>query len=264
VTTDPRHVYVVPAYGLSPHLDACLSSLRAQTLASRIVVSTSTPSDALAARAAAHGVELHVHGPNRGIGPDWNAALAAAGTALVTLAHQDDTYLPGHAAAVVGAFRTHPGAVLAFTDYRELHGDRLRPLNRTLVVKRIQREIGLLGRDVAASRRAKRAMLRFGNSIPCPAVTLDMAAAPDFRFREDMRTNMDWDAWSRLAEGQGPFLYVRDPLLLHRIHEGSETTACISSGLREREDCEMFEMFWPPAVARVLTRLYAGSYATNR
>lgn len=259
----PRHTYVVPAYGLSPHLDACLASLRAQTTASAVVLSTSTPTDAVHEVARHHGVPVRVHGPNRGIGPDWNAALGSAETPLVTLAHQDDIYLPGHVAAVTTAFVASPSAVMAFTDYRELQGDALRPLNRTLLIKRVQREFGLLGRQAVASSAMKRAMLRFGNSIPCPAVTLNRDVAADFRFREDMRTNMDWDGWLRLAALPGAFLYVRDALLLHRIHAGSETTACISDGLREREDLEMFSRFWPPTVARALTRLYASSYATN-
>ena len=73
-----RHAFVVPAYGQSPYLRDCLASLRAQTRPSPIVISTSTPSRWLADQAAEFGATLVEHGPNRGIGHDWNQAIAAS------------------------------------------------------------------------------------------------------------------------------------------------------------------------------------------
>ena len=40
----PDHAFVVMAHGDSPFLTGCLASLRAQSLSSRIAVTTSTPS----------------------------------------------------------------------------------------------------------------------------------------------------------------------------------------------------------------------------
>lgn len=257
-----RHVYAVPAYGRSPHLEACLDSLRAQ--GDPVVVSTSTPFEGIETMLAERGARVSTHGPNRGIGADWNAAYEAADGDLVTIAHQDDIYAPGHSAAVVAAFQASPEAVLAFTDYRELDEDGVRPRNRTLWVKEVQRELAFIGSGSAETVWRKRMLLRFGNPVACPAVTFNKARVPDFRFRTDMRTNMDWDAWLALAAREGAFLYVRKPLVLHRIHAGSETTACIGDGARAREDEAMFLQLWPRPVARLLARLYAASYATNQ
>lgn len=262
--TERNHTYVIPAYGKSPHLEECLQSLICQTAASEIVVSTSTPFEGIDALVRRYGARVFVHGPNNGIGTDWNAAFSAATTPLVTLAHQDDLYDPLHAAEVIATFDKHADALLVFTDYRELQEGRLRPLNRTLAIKIVQRELGFMGRSCISSPALKRAVLRFGNSIPCPAVPLHKALVPDFRFRTDMRTNMDWIAWLSLASRPGKFAYLRKPRLLHRIHSDSETTACISDGVRESEDYEIFSMLWPAPVATALTRLYGNSYATNK
>jgi hypothetical protein len=257
-----QHAYVIPAYGRSPHLEACLASLRAQS-GSQVIVSTSTPFAGLEALAAAHGARLQVHGPNRGIGHDWNMALQAADAPLVTIAHQDDIYASGHAAAVSTAFARRPAAILAFTDYRELLDGEVRPRNRTMLVKTVQRELAFLGRGAIGSAAGKRMLLRFGNPIACPAVTFNRSRLPDFGFRTDMRTNMDWAAWIGLAGEAGEFLCVRYPFVLHRIHPGSETSACIADGARAREDEDMFMALWPRPVARLLARAYAASYGTN-
>ena len=78
MTADLSHTFVIPAYGHSVHLRDCLASLRAQTRPSRIVIATSTPFDGLEALAAEFSAELVTHGPNAGIGHDWNFALEQA------------------------------------------------------------------------------------------------------------------------------------------------------------------------------------------
>ena len=97
--------------------------------------------------------------------------------------------------------------------------------------------------------------------VPCPAVTLRARAG--LRFREDLKVNLDWEAWLRLAAQPGTFAYVRQTLMLHRIHAGSETSDGIRAGVRAREDLMMFRAQWPAPIARVLARAYAMSYATG-
>ncbi|HEY0714369.1 MAG TPA: glycosyltransferase family 2 protein [Polyangia bacterium] len=258
------HIYAVPAYGRSPHLEACLRSLAAQTHPCPVVVSTSTPYDGLEALVQKHGAQLRVHGPNQGIGTDWNAALAHGEGGLVTVAHQDDLYDPGHCRAVVDAFAKFPDALIAFCGYRELLGDSARPKNLLLWIKDIQIEMAFLGRRSIRSRGAKSRLLRFGNPIAAPGVTLNLARRPGFRFATGMRTNMDWDAWVRLAREPGAFVRVPGTLMSHRIHGGSETTSCIADGYRRREDYDMFRAMWPAPVATVLSKLYAYGYGSNK
>lgn len=259
----PVHTFVVPAYGRSPFLRDCLQSLRAQTVASRLVVATSTPFDGIEALAAEYGATLAVHSPNAGIGKDWNFALAQAKTAWVTLAHQDDVYLPQFAARSLARAQRDLRTALVVTGYREMAAGDPRPPSPMLAVKRLLLELGFLGRGKVAGGTAKRRMLRFGCPIPCPAVTLNVAALRGFSFREDLRVNLDWDAWMRLASLPGAFALVREPLMLHRIHAVSETSAAVRGGVRATEDRMMFEASWPRPIARLLARAYTLSYESG-
>lgn len=254
---------MVPAWRQSPHLRECLQSLRGQTQPSQIVVATSTPYQGLESLAGEFGARLAVHSPNTGIGRDWNFALSQAATPWVTLAHQDDVYLPTFTERTLACADAHPGTVLVLTGYGEMSGDTTRTLTPMLLVKRLLLELGFLGRSAVSRRGAKLRLLRFGCPIPCPSVTLDMAAIGELRFREDLRVNLDWEAWARLARTSGGFGCVRGCLMLHRIHAGSETSAGIREGVRAAEDRMMFEALWPRPIAHLLARAYTLSYETG-
>jgi len=257
--TRSHHAFVVPAYGQSPHLRECLESLRKQTRPSPVVICTSTPYEGLQALAEEFDARLVVHGPNAGIGRDWNYALGEARSDWVTLAHQDDIYLPEFAQASMDAAQRRRDASLVLTGYDELLADQVRSGTLMLGIKRLLLELGFLGRAAIATRGAKRRLLRLGCPVPCPAVTLRLPITTPF-FREDLKVNLDWDAWLRMACLPGEFAYVRTKLMLHRIHSGSETSDAIEAGVRATEDLMVFRALWPEPVARLLARLYAVSY----
>ena len=257
-----EHSYVVPAYGHSPYLERCLVSLREQVQKSSIIVSTSTPFEGLQEVTDRHGAKLVVHSPNKGIGHDWNHALDQAITTWVTLAHQDDIYDPHYTQDVMGAAARHPDALIVFTDAKHIIDGTRRRAKILPAVKKGLLELGFLGRESARSRWARLNSLRFGNSIPCPAVTINRMRS-NVLFDETMRTNMDWAAWLELCERDGSFVYVRKPLVIHRIHPGSETSETISSGQRTSEDEIMLERLWPRWIARGIARTYALAYSSN-
>lgn len=257
------HAFVVPAYGRSPHLSDCLASLRAQHVRSRVYVCTSTAYEGLQALIESFGAQLIVHGPNRGIGHDWNQALKRVDADWVTLAHQDDLYLPHFAADTVAAIARHPRASLVLTGYGELLDGHASTWTPMLAIKRLLLELGFLGREAVAGTAAKRRPLRFGCPIPCPSVTLRRPEGGAL-FREDMKLNLDWDAWLRLAAQDGEFVYLRRLGMLHRIHAGSETSDGVRGGARAREDRMMFESLWPKPIAGLLARVYAASYEAGQ
>ncbi len=257
--TEDLHSFVVPAYGHSPHLVECLASLRSQTCRSRIVIATATPFEGLAGIARDYDVKLVVNPAGGGIGADWNFALSQAHTPWATLAHQDDVYLPHFTERTLAMAMARPDMRLVLTGYGELAGDVERRVSLMLTIKRVLLELGFLGRHAVCARKAKMRLLRLGCPIPCPSVTLKLDA-PSLRFREDLRVNLDWDAWTRLALQRGAFGYDRAVLMLHRIHGSSETSAGVQDGARAREDLMMFQRFWPAPVARLLARAYSRSY----
>lgn len=265
-TVVAEHAFVVPAYGRSPYLEDCLRSLVAQAVRSPVVVCTSTPYDGLATLCERYGARLVVHSPNRGIAHDWNYAFDSVDSEWVTIAHQDDVYLPRFTALTMAASRREPGAVLVFTGYREADQHGVRPRSIPLKIKRVLIALAMLGRQSVSSRFSRTNLLRLGCPIPCPSVTLRKAALPaGFRFDPRLRVNLDWDFWLRIATTvNGSFVREKNVLMLHRIHLDSETTSGIVDGVRAREDRELFERLWPPAIAAVISRLYAFSYSYNK
>jgi glycosyltransferase involved in cell wall biosynthesis len=255
------HSFIIPAYGHSPYLEDCLESLAGQSLGSPVVVCTSTPFDGLDEVCRKFGARLHTHTPNRGIGADWNAALAIADTDLVTLAHQDDIYLPTFGAEVVAAAERNPRSAMLFSDADEISSDgNVIPRHRNTAVKRMINQIAFAGRDTIRGPVSLRLLLGLGNPITCPAVTIRLSRSNGFRFRQDLRTNMDWLAWIELA-GRGGVTRVHGSLMRHRAHDQSETARCLSDGARNEEDRMIFERLWPRPLAFILARLYQRSYA---
>ncbi|MDR1816269.1 MAG: glycosyltransferase family 2 protein [Clostridiales Family XIII bacterium] len=254
------HSFVICAYKDSPYLEDLIACLRAQTTQSPIAIATSTPTDGVREIAARHGLPLHVNPTAAGIAGDWNFAYETAGTDLVTLAHQDDVYEPVFTERTLAAYARHPDAVLCYTDYFEIRPEGRVYANKLLRIKRaMNAPIGWFPR----SRWVRNRMLSLGCPISCPAVTYHKARFPDFRFTDVYKNDLDWEAWYRLARESGAFLYVREPLLGHRIHEGSETTHSIRSGVRAAEDLDMFRKYWPDGIARAIHRAYSGGMKSN-
>ena len=258
------HSFVVPAYGVSPHLPACLDSLRGQTVPSRIVVTTSTPSTALERTVAAAGVDLVVNPVAEGAAADWTFALQQGTTPWVTLAHQDDRYLPAYTERCLAAAQAAPDSLIVFTDYDEETAGGVRPFAVNLLIKRLMLRPFFLRAASIRSARARRQLLALGCPIPCPTVMFSRDRLAAFRFEPAFTVNMDWDAWLRLAAMPGAFTWVPDRLVVHRIHDDSETTAALAERRRQDEDRRIFDRIWPRPVAALLARLYARSYASNR
>jgi len=261
VLSSMKHSFLIPAFGRSPYLESCLSSLVTQTAKSQVVVCTSTPFDGIEAICQRFSARLHVHGPNRGIGADWNAALGTADTELVTLTHQDDIYLPDFSACMMATARRKPMSAMLFSDADEIDSSgRVIPRHRNTIVKRLMVGTAFVGRTTIRSVAARKLLLGFGNPIICPAVTINLTRAGAFRFREDLRTNMDWVAWLDLAE-RGAITRVPEVLMQHRAHDQSETAKCLSNGARSEEDRMIFERMWPRPLASMLAHLYQRAYA---
>lgn len=260
MTAAPTHCFVVAAYGRSPHLKACLTSLSKQKSCSPVTISTSTPFEGMEALARDFGAKLSIHGPNRGIGADWNQALSVADADLVTIAHQDDLYEPAFAGEVTAVHTRVPDAVFSFCDSREIGViDDQHVLTRNTRIRNLLVGASCLGTNRVAGGLRRRILFGFGNPVICPSVTINRRIASTFRFREDMRTNMDWLAWIELSRTH-PVLRVRKELLRRRVHPASETSRCIADGTRQREDKLVFASLWPRPVANLISVAYRLSY----
>ncbi|WP_322354535.1 glycosyltransferase [Paratractidigestivibacter sp.] len=259
-----QHTFAVCAYGKSPYLRECLDSLRAQRgPESEVFIATSTPSEWLDDIASEYGLPVYVNTGKSGIGEDWNFAYLQASSQFVTIAHQDDVYLPDYARAAVDALSSDVASLIYFCDYGELRcGLSVDDSDFLTVKRRLLRR--LANPANAAKRNAKRSALRFGSAICCPAVTFNAKNCPNPPFVVGMKSNLDWATWEVLSRLDGSFLYDKDHILMrHRIHPESTTSELIASRKRDEEDLEMLQKFWPNPVAALIEHVYSRGTKSN-
>lgn len=257
------HTFALCAYRESPYLEECIRSLEAQTVRTNILIATSTPSDFINRIAEAHHIPVFVNPEaGKGIGADWNFALSRTETPLVTIAHQDDIYEPAYAETMLSELGKAKAPIIWFCDYQELRGERKDRDIRNLKIKRAML-LPLQRRIFRGSKFVRRRILSLGSPICCPAVTYVRRAGEALTFSREMKVSLDWDQWEKLSRRKGSFVYCPEPLMCHRVHEGSATTALIADSTRAKEDMEMFRRFWPKGVAGWLAKKYAASEKSN-
>ena len=99
------HTFVLCAYGESPFLEDCMRSLKAQTVPSDILISTSTPNAHIEEIAKKYDAPLYINQGEAGITGDWNFGISHAHTPYMTIAHQDDIYDPAYTETVLQAVK---------------------------------------------------------------------------------------------------------------------------------------------------------------
>ena len=256
------HTFAICAYGESAYLEDCIKSLRGQSIKTNTIMCTSTPNSAICQLAKDYNIQLYVNANAEGIASDWNFALASAKTPLVTIAHQDDIYCSKYAENILEYANHAKMPLLLFSDYDELrNGVQTRDIPMIKVKRAMLR--ALIPSTRWGSMFLRRRILSFGSPICCPAVTYVIPNLVNPLFSKGMRGGLDWEAWERVSKLVGEFVYIPKALLLHRIHDQSETTALIKSNARSSEDLEMFKRFWPYPIACVLNFIYGLSRKSN-
>ena len=252
------HAFVVMAFGHSPFLEGCLKDLRAQSLGSRIVIATSTPSAQLQALAARFGADYFVNDAGGGIGADWNFGLRTAGARYATLVHQDDVYEPRFLEESMALLREH-GAALSFTGYEEVDSKGKKTNSKLSRVKHLMDALALGGARRPPLWRM-RLYLSLGVALPCSSVTYDLAQLEGFSFNTTYEANLDWDAWLRLIRAGKMFARTPERLVGRRHNELTATSRALASGARRREDQEMFRRLWPRPLADLIAVAYRAGY----
>ena len=258
--TAADHTFSVCAYKESPYLEECICSLLSQSVKTNIIIATSTPNEYIKALADKYNLPVFVNIGESGISGDWNFALSAAKTELITIAHQDDIYEPEYAEKLLKTVNRRKNIILYSCNYGELRNGVKINSNRLLNVKKILRiPMRLFPNRVFARRMS----LAFGDSICCPSVTYVKSIISEHPFTKDYKADLDWQQWEKLSKLEGAFAYCNDYLMYHRIHEESETSHVIGETGRGREDYEMFLRFWPVPVAKLLAHRYADAEKSN-
>lgn len=257
--TNYKHTYVICAYKESPYLEACIRSLVNQTVQSNIILYTSTPNQYIKSLTNRYNIDMYSK-KGGSIGKDWNNALSFVNTPYVTIAHQDDIYNENYTEQIMSHFEKYPDSLIAYSDYAELTEVGYRVNTMNLKIKRLMLHTMQLFPKWHFWRKL---ILGLGNPISCPAVSYQLSNLSDFKFDEKMRVSLDWFAWYQINQYKGRFTYIPTVLMLHRIHEDSETTNTINDHTRSKEDLFMYELFWPKFIARLLMKFYQKSQNSN-
>lgn len=254
------HTFAVCAYKESPFLEKCIESLLAQTVKSRVIISTSTPNSRISDIAEKYSLDVCINTGKKGISGDWDFAISCVNTALVTLAHQDDIYEPNYIENMLDYMNKAENPILFSCAYSEMRDGEKVTLNRLLSIKRILAFPMRVFPDSIAFRRFG---LSFGNCICCPSVTYVTDIMKEHPFESELKSNLDWLQWEKLSRLKGSFLYSPQKLMCHRIHSDSETSRILINNMRYSEDLIVFQKFWPDNIAKLFAKIYSASEKSN-
>lgn len=252
---DYSHTFVITAYGDSPYIEECICSLKNQTVKSKISLVTSTPSIFLEQISAKYNIPFIVNTQSKGIASDWSFAYKNCQTKYITIAHQDDVYLPDYTKTCLSAAFSYPGSLIIFTGYKELRESKMRLASLNFLVKELLLSPFLIKRDIS-SYFFKKMILSFGNPISCPTVMYNKENIEFLEFSNNFTVSLDWYEWLKLSKRKGGFIYIRQKVLLHRIHKETASSLKIISRIRKKEDEIIFKTIWPDFLAKIFANIY--------
>ena len=257
------HTFAVCAYGESEYLEECVLSVLRQKRKSHILIATSTPNTYIQAIADKYNLPVYVNKGEKGLAGDWNFAYNCAKTPLVTLTHQDDRYYENYAEDILNTAKKCQHPLILFTDYNELRENKTISSNRLLKVKRTLLA-PLKLKIFWKSRFVRRRILSLGSAICCPSVTLVKQNLSGFKFKNNMKSNIDWQAWEEISKRKGEFAYISHPCMEHRIHQESTTSELLEIDGRREEDLYIFRKFWPEWIAKIIEYFYKNGEKSNQ
>ncbi len=256
-----KHTFAVCAYKESPYLEECVQSLIGQTVKTNIIIATSTPCVYISSIAEKYGIPLYIRDGKSDIRDDWNFAYDKAETEWVTIAHQDDKYDERYVEEMQKKISGIEDAIAFVTDYMPIKKGEIGPRDINSRIRRILRT-PLKSNRLARSKFWKKRILCLGNSICCPAVTYRKSVLGPSFFTSELKYNIDWDTFYKIAMTRGAFLYVDKPLTYYRIHDGATSKEWIVNHTRENDDIYMFRKFWPNWIVNIIMHFYKKAYDT--
>lgn len=255
-------MFVICAYKEIHFLEDCVKSLLNQTIKCKIIISTSTPNKYIEDVARKYDIPLRINPEKKGNYSDFCFAYAQADTKYVALCHQDDEYLPNFAETMLKYLKKAKQPIMAFSNYYDRKNDEIIKNSSLLKTKRIMNYLLSL-KIFQNSKFIRNRILSFGNPICAPTVTYnkDIVKQPV----EDcpLPTCHDWYSWIELAKLKGAFIYIKEPLLIRRIHEQSTMTEVIENDEKSISDFEIYKKFWPEPIAKLILKIYNKSEKSN-
>jgi glycosyltransferase involved in cell wall biosynthesis len=208
-----------------------------------------------------YGIPLYIRDGQSDIRDDWNFAYDKAQTDWVTVAHQDDRYHERYVEKMLEKLGGLDDAIAYVTDYLPIKNGQIGPRDTNSRIRHFLRR-PIRNDKRAGSRFWKRRILCLGNSICCPAVTYNKARLGQSFFTSELKYDIDWDTFLKLADTPGTFAYVDEPLTYYRVHDGATSKEFIVDHRREIDDRAMFHKFWPDWIVHIIMIFYKKAYDT--
>jgi len=251
-----EHTFAILAYKDSPYLEECVQSILNQTVSSKRIICTSTPSEYIRNIGRKYNIEVFENKETgRGISGDWNFAYKLVDTPYLTLAHQDDIYNSDYTSQLLRASKKNKDLTIGFTDYFELVNGNIIKASTLLRIKRIMLLPFWLSNNLKTNY-LKKSVLLLGNPICCPSVWFNKKLIGDFTFSNEFKVNLDWDAWRKLSDYKGTFSFIPEAIVYHRVHDDAESTKTIKSSIRTNEDLIMLTRSLGPKLGKLVNTFY--------
>lgn len=258
---ETNHTFAVCAYKESPYLDECLQSLVSQSVKTNIILCTSTPNDLIKSMAEKYDIPMFVRDGQSDIRDDWNFAYDSSNTDYVTIAHQDDLYHKDYVKTFVEKRKDYKDIIIFFPDYMPIKNGIVGKRDKNNIIRHMLRT-PMKFKMLANKKFWKKRILSLGNTIVCPLVTYNKKMLGPSVFTSELKFNIDWDTFLKLANYDGRFLYADSALGFYRIHDGATSKEFIVSNTRVIDDTVMFNKFWPKWVTKLIMKVYVKAYDT--
>ena len=256
------HTFVILAYKECPYLEAAVESIKNQTVASEIIIATSTPCDFTQQIANKYEVKYCVNNNGKSDGiTNFNFGYEQATTKYVTLAHQDDIYESTFAEKSIAAMDKLSNPLIAFTDCFILSNGKTVKSTMRGCVKRALLFPYFFTSSVSAAF-FKKAILVFGNPINFPTVTFNKHLLPDFQFSYQFYVLLDWYAWFEIAKKTGSFIYIPEKLIKYRVHDTSAAVAHLP--LVQEQESSFMKYIWGDFFGAIIYSFYKINHSLKR
>lgn len=248
---------VICAYKECKYLEDSILSVLRQSVKSNVVISTSTPNEFISGLAEKYSLPIWVN-DDGGHAKDYNFAINKTETAICIMAHQDDLIHEDFVKLSLEGINSAKRPIIAFTNYKEMHDEKLDERDSKMVLIKRLMLIPMCNKWFRGTKMGKWLCLCMGDPITHPSVTYVKSEMPEDCFREQYKSAMDWDLWQRLSKQDGEFVYIKDILFYHRMHEETATAKLIEkTNRRYEEDLEILCRFWPKWFAKFIMIFYS-------
>ena len=232
------HTFVILAYLENDNLLECVKSVLNQTVKSNVIIATSTKNDYIIDLASEYGLGVMVNDKPSNKGSDYNYALNAFDTELVTIAHQDDVYDRNYVKEIINCYNKNKDASIIITDSYEVLEDKKLKRSKSLLKKQFLIK-PLKYKKFQNKKYFKLRSLKYNQSFCTSTVTYIKKNIKSDFFSTNLTYNNDWQAFINLAKVDSKFVLIDKKLVGYRINLNEVNIDKV------KEDILIYKSLWP-------------------